>query len=130
MKKFTVIALLICALFIPQATMAASYDYPADTLYSFHRYITNREFNNAFYCLSYAYRSKMNYNSWVRGFDSTISSSVSDVYVEYRSSYYTTLNYVLTAVDYPNYTTRYRGRATLVWEDGMWRLDEIHNRRI
>ena len=72
----------------------------------------------------------MNYNSWVRGFDSTVSSSVSDVYTEYRSSSYTTLTYILTAVDYPNYTTRYRGRATLIWEDGMWRLDEIHNRRI
>ena len=103
----------------------------ATVLKTFHRCITDHELSSAFNCLSSEFQNLMGYDDWVRGFDTTVSSSISDIKVESETADVVVLSYVLTAVDKINgrdQTAQFNGMATMIKEGGRWRIDEIINR--
>ena len=97
------------------------------TLVNFHGYITNRNFRSAYNCLSYPLQNRMDYGRWVSGFDTTISSSVSDIQIVNSGGDYVVVNYILTAVDRPIGTHRYRGTATIIYTPNGWKIDKVKN---
>lgn len=99
-----------------------------DTLIAFHRNITSKNYWKAYNYFSSGFQNSVGYDGWANGFSTTVSSSVSDINIEYSDSYTTTLNYILTAVDNPGGTRKFRGTATLVKENGEWRIDQVKNK--
>ena len=100
-------------------------------LTSFHEWITNKNFQSAYNCFSRGMQSEISYDGWVPGFDTTVSSNVSEVRVVDESPNAIELNYVLTAVDNINgreSTAQFNGTATLINEGGQWKLDFIKNK--
>ncbi len=98
-----------------------------ETLVNFHGYITNRNFRSAFNCLSYPFQNRMDYGKWVSGFDTTVSSSVSDIQIVNSGGDYVVVSYILTAVDRPIGTHRYRGTATIIYTPNGWKIDKVKN---
>lgn len=102
-----------------------------NTLVSFHRNITQKNFRSAYNCLSDGFQSEMNYDGWASGFGTTVSSSVDNISVAAETQYEITLNYILTAVDKVNgqqKIARFNGTVILVYEGGEWRIDYINNK--
>lgn len=102
-----------------------------NTLVAFHQNITQKNFRNAYNCLSDAYQSEMNYDGWADGFGTTISSSVDNISVATETPNEITLNYILTATDNVNgqqKIAQFNGTVTLVYESGEWRIDYIKNK--
>lgn len=102
-----------------------------DVLISFHDNITDRNFAGAYNCLSYDFQNYIGYYEWVRGFNTTVSSSVSQIRVIDEGTNYVVLTYILTAVDDISgriQTKQFNGEATLIKENGFWKIDKIINR--
>ena len=66
-----------------------------ETLVSFHRNITQKNYRTAYNLLSYAFQYEMNYEGWAEGFATTISSSVSHISVDSESPTEISLSYIL-----------------------------------
>ena len=102
-----------------------------DTLVSFHKNITQKDFRTAYNCLSYDFQNSMDYYGWADGFATTVSSSVDNIRVISESAYEINLNYVLTAVDNiggRQQTAKFNGTVTLINENGTWKIDYIKNK--
>lgn len=100
-------------------------------LINFHAGITNKNFRDAYSYLSRDFQSEVSYDGWVPGFNTTVSSSVSEVRVVSERPNAIELQYVLTAVDNINgreSTAQFNGTATLINEGGQWKLDFIKNK--
>ncbi len=100
-------------------------------LTNFHEWITNKNFQSAYNCFSRGMQSEISYDGWAPGFDTTVSSNVSEVRVVNESPNAIELNYVLTAVDNINgreSTAQFNGTATVINEGGQWKLDFIKNK--
>ena len=103
----------------------------AETLISFHKNITEKNFRTAYDCLSYDFQNIMSYDGWVPGFKTTVSSNVSQIRVVSESENFITLAYILTAVDNINGTTqtaKFNGTVELVKEGDRWKIDRIENK--
>ncbi|MBQ9478826.1 MAG: zinc ribbon domain-containing protein [Selenomonadaceae bacterium] len=101
------------------------------SLTNFHKDITEKNFRAAYNRLSDAFQYEMSYEGWVPGFDTTVSSTVSDVQVLSESPDSIELSYVLTAVDNINgreEIAQFNGTAVVINEGGDWRIDYIKNK--
>lgn len=115
----------------PAAAPAPRTPNASDSLIAFHRNITAKDYWRAYNYFSVDFQNAVgSYDGWANGFRTTVSSSVSDISVEYSDSYMTTLTYILTAVDNPGGTRKFRGTATLIKENGEWKIDAIKNKVI
>lgn len=102
-----------------------------ETLVSFHRNITQKSYRNAYNLLSYNFQYEMNYDGWAVGFNTTVSSSVSQISVVSESPVEISLNYILTAVDNiqgHEEIAKFNGTARLINEDGFWKIYYIKNK--
>ena len=102
-----------------------------ETLVSFHRNITQKQYRNAYNLLSYDFQYEMNYDGWAAGFNTTVSSSVSQISVVSESHEEISLNYILTAVDNiqgREEITKFNGTVRLINENGSWKIDYIKNK--
>ena len=102
-----------------------------ETLVSFHKNITQKQYRNAYNLLSYDFQYEMNYDGWAAGFNTTVSSSVSKISVVNESPAEISLNYILTAVDNVQgreEVAKFNGTVRLVNEDGLWKIDYIKNK--
>ncbi|MBR1421518.1 MAG: DUF805 domain-containing protein [Selenomonadaceae bacterium] len=106
--------------------------HPAiQTLTDFHRNITNRNYSAAYSCLSYNFRTHMDFDGWAQGFRTTVSSEAQDIKIYSENSNFIVLTYILKATD--NFNGRevvnyFNGTANLIFEDGNWKIDEIINK--
>ena len=62
------------------------------------------------------------------GFNTTVSSTVSDIKVAYESENRVVLTYILTAVDNSGGTSTFNGTVTVIKTDDGWKIDEITNK--
>lgn len=108
--------------------MSAAASEAAEVLNDFHERITDRNLHAAFNCLSGEFRRETSYAKWADGFKTTVGSSIDDVRLESESSDRIVLSYVLTAVDEPGGERKFNGRATLIKEGNVWKIDDIINR--
>ena len=106
--------------------------HPAiQTLTNFHQNITNRNYSAAYSCLSYNFRTHMDFDGWAQGFRTTVSSEAQDIKIYSENSNFIVLTYILKATD--NFNGRevvnyFNGTANLIFEDGNWKIDEIVNK--
>lgn len=101
---------------------------PTQTLKAFHQNITNKAYRKAYDCLSRDFQNSMSYEGWASGFQTTVSSTVSDVMTESLTNDKAVLTYILKAVDNPGGTKYFRGTAVLVKTSNGWKIDEITNK--
>lgn len=101
---------------------------PTQTLKAFHQNITDKAYRKAYDCLSRDFQNSMSYEGWASGFQTTVSSTVSDVKTESQTNDQAVLTYLLKAVDNPGGTKYFRGTAVLVKTSGGWKIDEITNK--
>ena len=102
---------------------------PEQILLLFHQNITSKDYRKAYHFLSKDFQASAPYDGWAAGFQTTVSSTVSDVKVESQTGGQTVLTYTLKAVDNPGGTNYFRGTAVLVWTDAHgWRIDDITNK--
>lgn len=102
-----------------------------ETLVSFHWNITQKQYRNAYNLLSYDFQYEMNYDGWAAGFNTTVSSSVSQISVVSESPAEISLNYILTAVDNiqgREEIKKFNGTAILINENDFWKIDYIKNK--
>lgn len=102
-----------------------------NTLITFHKNITQKDFRIAYNCLSYEFQNSMDYYGWADGFATTVSSSVDNIRVVSESAYEINLNYILTAVDNiggRQQTAKFNGTVTLIKENDTWKIDYIKNK--
>ena len=112
----------------PAAPSADAQGKPTQVLQAFHRNITNKNYREAYNCLSGNYQSAVSYEGWAPGFRTTVSSTVSDVKIESQTDSQAVLTYILKAVDNPGGTQYFRGTAVLVRTPNGWKIDEITNK--
>ena len=96
-------------------------------LQRFHQYITERKFQQAFEFFSKERQSKINFDDWVAGFENTVSSEADYIQMTSYDDNHVVLYYVLFAKDKPNIERRFEGEATMILEDGKWKIDSAHN---
>ena len=70
----------------------------------------------------------MSYEGWASGFQTTVSSTASDVNIISQTDSQTVLTYTLKAVDNPGGTQYFKGTAVLIKENGVWKIDEVTNK--
>lgn len=98
-------------------------------LQEFHIDITNKLYRQAYHCLSEEFQKKMPFDGWIKGFNTTVSSTPYNISVDPESNNERViLNYELKAVDNPGGTTYYNGTATLINTLRGWRIDRIKNK--
>lgn len=100
---------------------------PISAFISFHRAISNKQYSEAYNILSPDYQRYVgNYDKFIKGYATTVSSELEELYRVNEGSYAATYKYRLKAVDSDKsgMKTRYfSGTATLVRINGKWRLD-------
>ncbi len=102
---------------------------PEQILQLFHQNITSKDYRKAYHFLSKDFQASAPYDGWAAGFQTTVSSTVSDVKVESQTGGQTVLTYTLKAVDNPGGTNYFRGTAVLIWTDAHgWRIDDMTNK--
>ena len=100
---------------------------PLQVLHTFHRSITNKNYRKAYNCLSKDFQDSMSYEGWASGFETTVSSTVSNIKTESQTDTQTVLTYKLKAVDDPGGTKYFSGTAVFVKGSDGWKIDEITN---
>ena len=98
------------------------------TLLDFHDGITKKNYRQSYNCLSKEFQTSLNYDSWAKGFKTTVSSSVSNVQVASETNLKIVLRYDLKAVDEPGGTSNFRGTVTLIKTSDGWKINDIMNR--
>ena len=101
---------------------------PSKVLFTFHRYITSKEYRKAYDLLSKDFQASVSYEGWAPGFRTTVSSTVSDVKTKSQSENQVVLTYNLKAVDNPGGTQHFRGTAILIKTPEGWKIDDITNK--
>lgn len=95
----------------------------------FHMNITNKLYRQAYDCLSEAFQKKVPFDGWVKGFNTTVSSTPYNITISPESNNENVvLTYELKAVDNPGGTTYYNGTATLINTPLGWKIDRIKNK--
>ena len=97
-------------------------------LYSFHENITQKEYRQAYNCLSSDLQNRMTYDGWVPGFRTTVSSTVYDVKVASENPNQIVLTYNLQAIDNPGGTQNFSGTVVVTKTGNGWKLDKITNK--
>lgn len=100
-----------------------------DVFKKFHRAITRKQYRDAYNFYSSDMQNAVgSYESWARGYMTTVSSMPEQVSVIEQTDDMTKLSFILTAVDKKNgkmITRRFKGIVTLVQSDDGWKIDEI-----
>ena len=112
----------------PAAPKPQERETPAQVLQAFHRNITNKNYRKAYNCLSKDFQNSMSYEGWASGFQTTVSSTASDVNIISQTDSQAVLTYTLKAVDNPGGTKYFRGTAVLIKENDVWKIDEVTNK--
>ncbi len=97
-------------------------------LYDFHKNITEHKLQNAYGIFSPAMQGRASYDGWALGFNTTVSSTPSDVKVASESDSRIVLTYYLQAVDNPGGTQNFTGTAVMVKVGDTWKIDEVTNK--
>ena len=98
------------------------------SLYNFHRNITEHNLQNAYSFFSPEMQGKMSYDGWVPGFDTTVSSTPSEVKVVSESESRIVLSYYLQAVDNPGGIQNFSGTAVMIKVGDSWKIDDVINK--
>lgn len=100
-----------------------------DVFKKFHRAITRKQYRDAYNFYSSDMQNAVgSYESWARGYVTTVSSMPEQVSVIEQTDDMTKLSFILKAVDKKNgqmITRRFKGIVTLVQSDDGWKIDEI-----
>lgn len=100
-----------------------------DVFKKFHRAITRKQYRDAYNFYSSDMQNAVgSYESWARGYMTTVSSMPEQVFVIEQTDDMTKLSFILKAVDKKNgkmITRRFKGIVTLVQSDDGWKIDEI-----
>lgn len=100
-----------------------------DVFKKFHRSITRKQYRDAYNFYSSDMQNAVgSYESWARGYMTTVSSMPEQVSVIEQTDDMTKLSFILKAVDKKNgkmITRRFKGIVTLVQSDDGWKIDEI-----
>ena len=100
---------------------------------TFHDNITKGNLRQAYdTCLSNNLKSKMTYESWAPGFDTTISSTVNDIKVYSENQNQIILTYILTAIDKikgKTQTEKFNGTVVMINQNGSWKIDDMKNKQ-
>ena len=100
-----------------------------NVLQEFHLNITNKLYRQAYDCLSEAFQKEVPFDGWVKGFNTTVSSTPYNITISPESNNENVvLTYELKAVDNPGGTTYYNGIATLINTPLGWKIDRIKNK--
>lgn len=95
----------------------------------FHRAITRKQYRDAYNFYSSDMQNAVgSYESWARGYMTTVSSTPEQIAVIEQNDDMTKLSFILKAVDNINgkkVTRRFKGIVTLVQSDDGWKIDEI-----
>lgn len=100
-------------------------------LLNFHDGITRKDLRRSYNCLSKDFQNHMSYEGWTPGFDTTVSSEVSDIKITSESSNKIVLTYVLKAVDNikgKQEVAYFNGTVDIINEGGNWKIDGIKNK--
>lgn len=100
------------------------------TLTNFHKKITDKEYTAAYNCLTKSYRKSLNYNSWVDGFKTTVSSVAYDINATSQTSNRIVLKYILRSEDKPGEIQYFSGEASIVKSGDEWKIDRIQNKKM
>lgn len=98
------------------------------TFYDFHKKITEHNLGAAYDIFSPNLQSQISYEGWIPGFNTTVSSTPSEVKVLSESDYEITLTYYLQAVDNPGGIQNFVGTVILVKIGDSWKIDDIYNK--
>lgn len=100
-----------------------------DVFKKFHRAITRKQYRDAYNFYSSDMQNAVgSYESWARGYMTTVSSMPEQVSVIEQTDDMTKLSFILKAVDKKNgkmITRRFKGIVTLIQSDDGWKIDEI-----
>lgn len=100
-----------------------------DVFKKFHRAITKKQYRDAYNFYSSDMQNAVgSYESWARGYMTTVSSMPEQISVIEQTDDMTKLSFILKAVDKKNgkmITRRFKGIVTLVQSDDGWKIDEI-----
>ncbi len=100
-----------------------------DVFKKFHRAITRKQYRDAYNFYSSDMQNAVgSYESWARGYMTTVSSMPEQISVIEQTDDMTKLSFILKAVDKKNgkmITRRFKGIVTLVQSDDGWKIDEI-----
>lgn len=100
-----------------------------DVFKKFHRAITRKQYRDAYNFYSSDMQNAVgSYESWARGYVTTVSSMPEQISVIEQTDDMTKLSFILKAVDKKNgqmITRRFKGIVTLVQSDDGWKIDEI-----
>ena len=99
-------------------------------LTNFHKNITDKNYNKAYNCLTKAYKNSINYDGWVNGFRTTVSSMVYDIDIKSQTSNKVVLKYILRAEDNPGGIQYFSGEATMIKSGDEWKIDRIENKKV
>ena len=99
-----------------------------DTLKAFHETITDKKYERAYNFFSDNLKRRIEYDNWISGFETTVSSKASDIKIESKSENMITLSYILTAVDNPGGTRKFNSTATLINTGDGWKLEAMSNK--
>ena len=97
-------------------------------LEQFHKNITEKNYRNAYACLSSDFQNRMTYDGWAPGFKTTVSSKATDIKIASETTDKIVLTYNLEAVDNPGGTQNFNGKVTLVKAGSDWKISEIVNK--
>ena len=97
------------------------------TLLDFHENITKKSLRQAYDCMSYALKDVIPYEGWTYGFNTTVSSTPTNIKVVSESSNRIVLTYDLIAVDNPGGTTTFAGTIVIIRTSAGWKIDDIKN---
>jgi len=96
---------------------------------SYHQAISNKRLRDAYNCLSSSCQSQMgNYGSYASGYQTTISSTITNLQVVSSNENAVTLSYGLRSKDKNGNRIKvqtFTGTAVMVRENGDWRISEI-----
>lgn len=100
-----------------------------DVFKKFHRAITRKQYRDAYNFYSSDMQNAVgSYESWARGYMTTVSSMPEQVSLIEQTDDMIKLSFILKAVDKKNgkmITRRFKGIVTLVQSDDGWKIDEI-----
>lgn len=100
------------------------------TLTKFHKNISEKKYDKAYDCLTKNFKKYINYNEWVNGFKTTVSSMVYDINVKSQTTNKVVLSYILRAEDNPGGIQYFNGEATVQRIGSDWKIDKIDNKKI
>ena len=98
-----------------------------ETLESFYKNISNRNFLKAYEYLDSKMKEQFSFDSWESGFRNTVSSTPSDIKIVSESETQTILTYTLTVINDSVETRKFIGTATFIKTNEGWKIDDVKN---